>query len=160
MNPYIPLFQLIVYMQIFISILLLLLIVVLSLLLLPFSHTCGIWKFWGQGLNWRCNCWPISQPMTTLEPSCINDLYSSLWQHQVLNPLRKARYGTHFLIDTSQVLKLWATTGTPPKPFFDIISLNISNNLNMLSICTRVPWTIALGCSLVATWELLKNPDN
>ena len=24
--------------------------------------TCGIWKFPGEGLNWRCRCWPTPQP--------------------------------------------------------------------------------------------------
>ena len=31
----------------------------------PFSFqgcTCGIWKFTVQGLNWSCNCWPMTQP--------------------------------------------------------------------------------------------------
>ena len=22
----------------------------------------GIWKFWGQGSNWSCSCWPTPQP--------------------------------------------------------------------------------------------------
>ena len=38
------------------------------------------------------------------DPSQIHDLRRSLWQHQILNPLSKARDGTHIFMDTSQVL--------------------------------------------------------
>ena len=37
------------------------------------------------------------------DPSCICDLYHSLWKCQILNPLSKARDQTHILMDTSQV---------------------------------------------------------
>ena len=36
--------------------------------------------------------------------SCTCDLHHSSWPHQILNPLSKARDGTHFLMDTSWVL--------------------------------------------------------
>ena len=49
----------------------------------------------------------------TPDPSCICDLHCSLWQHQLLNPLSKARYWTHILIDTCQILNLQSTAGTP-----------------------------------------------
>ena len=39
----------------------------------------------------------------TQDLSLIYDLYHSLWQCQILNPLTKARDGTHILMDTSQV---------------------------------------------------------
>ena len=29
------------------------------------GHTCRIWKFPGQGLNWSCSCWPTLQPQWT-----------------------------------------------------------------------------------------------
>ena len=38
--------------------------------------------------------------------SCICDLHHSSWQHQILNPLRKARHQTYILMDTSQVHNL------------------------------------------------------
>ena len=38
-----------------------------------------------------------------LDPSHIYNLHHSSWQHQILNPLNKARYQTHILMNTSQV---------------------------------------------------------
>ena len=46
-------------------------------------------------------------------PSHVSDLYHSSQQHQILNPLSKARNRTRVLMDTSQVHYLWATVGTP-----------------------------------------------
>ena len=40
----------------------------------------------------------------TPDLSCICDLYCSLWQGQIFNPLSEARGQTHVLMDTSQVL--------------------------------------------------------
>ena len=37
----------------------------------------------------------------TPDPSCICNLHHSLQQHWILNPLSKARDGTHILMDTS-----------------------------------------------------------
>ena len=37
------------------------------------------------------------------DPGCIFDLHHSSWQHQILNPLSKARDQTHVLMDTSRV---------------------------------------------------------
>ena len=42
--------------------------------------------------------------------SCICDLHCSSWQCQILNPLSRARNGTHNLIATSWVHYCWATT--------------------------------------------------
>ena len=39
----------------------------------------------------------------TSDPSCICDLYHSLWQCQIHNPLIEARDQTHILMDPSQV---------------------------------------------------------
>ena len=36
-------------------------------------------------------------------PGLVLDPHHSSWQHQILNPLGKARNQTHVLIDTSQV---------------------------------------------------------
>ena len=38
--------------------------------------------------------------VATPDPSCIWDLHCSLWQHQILNPLSKARDQTRILMDT------------------------------------------------------------
>ena len=41
-------------------------------------------------------------------------LHHSSWQHQILDPLSKARDGTHILLDTSQIRFCCATMVTPP----------------------------------------------
>ena len=46
-------------------------------------------------------------------PSRICDLCYSLWQHQILNLLSKARGRTCILMDTFRFLTCWATVGTP-----------------------------------------------
>ena len=38
--------------------------------------------------------------IVTLDPSCIYDLYCSLWQHWILNPLHEARDQTLILKKT------------------------------------------------------------
>ena len=45
--------------------------------------------------------------------SCIYDLHPSSWQHQIYNPLSKARDQTSILIDSSQIRFCCATMGTP-----------------------------------------------
>ena len=40
-------------------------------------------------------------------------LHHSSWQHQILNPLSKARDGTCVLMDASQIRFLWARMGIP-----------------------------------------------
>ena len=47
------------------------------------------------------------------DPSHICHLHCSWQQHQILNPLSKARDQTHVLMDTSQAHYCWATMGTP-----------------------------------------------
>ena len=37
--------------------------------------------------------------------SCVYNLHHSSWQHQILNPLSRARDGTQILTDTMSVLK-------------------------------------------------------
>ena len=50
------------------------------------------------------------------DPSLVGDLYHSLWQHQILNPLIEARDGTHVLMDAT-------TTGNLTFFFFFKLSL-------------------------------------
>ena len=38
--------------------------------------------------------------MAMRDPSCISDLYCSLWQHWILNPLSEAKDRTHILTGT------------------------------------------------------------
>ena len=48
---------------------------------------------------------PATATATAMQdPSRIYDLHHSSWQHQILNPLSKARDRTHILMDTSWVL--------------------------------------------------------
>ena len=56
------------------------------------GRTCGMWKFPG-----------YTTATTMPDPCCICDLRPSLWQRQILNPLREARGQTHVLMDTSRV---------------------------------------------------------
>ena len=49
----------------------------------------------------------------TWDPNHVFNLHGSSQQHWILNPMSKARDGTHVLMDTSQVCDHWATTGTP-----------------------------------------------
>ena len=46
----------------------------------------------------------VAYARATPDASCICNLYSSLWQHQILNPLSKARDGTHILTDNVRSL--------------------------------------------------------
>ena len=41
--------------------------------------------------------------IATLDQGHVCNLYHTLWQHWILNPLREARDQTHILMDTSQV---------------------------------------------------------
>ena len=49
----------------------------------------------------------------TPDLSCICDIQHSSRQHQILNPLSRARDQTHVFIDTSWVPHHWATMGMP-----------------------------------------------
>ena len=50
---------------------------------------------------------------STPDPSCVCNLHHSSWQHQMLNPLSRARDWTCVLMDTSWIRYHWATMGTP-----------------------------------------------
>ena len=50
--------------------------------------------------------------------TCVcEDLYHSLPQHQIFNPLSEARDRTHILMDTSPIHFCFTETGTPPINF-------------------------------------------
>ena len=70
------------------------------------GHTYGIWKFPGQGSNWRCSCRPMPQPQ-----QCRIQVESVTYtiphgKGLILNPLSKARDQTHILMYTSRVHNL------------------------------------------------------
>ena len=51
--------------------------------------------------------------------SCVFDLHHSSWQHQITNPLSKARDQTHILTDTSQIHFCCATMVIPSTHFLN-----------------------------------------
>ena len=61
----------------------------------------------------RGQIWAVA----TQQRSCVYNLYHNSWQHQILNPLSKARDWTEVLMDTSWVHYPWATMETPPPLF-------------------------------------------
>ena len=72
------------------------------LFICSYGCTCGIWKFPGEGSNQSCSCQPTPQPR---QIKAVSVTYTrSLQQCWMLNPLSKARDGTHILMDTSQIL--------------------------------------------------------
>ena len=66
-----------------------------------YRHTCGIWKFLGEGLNWSCSYRSTTTATAMWDLSCICDLYRRWQPHQILNPLSNARDGTHILTETT-----------------------------------------------------------
>ena len=73
---------------------------------------CGSCQARGQiGLELQLR--PTSQPQQCKGMSCVCHLHHSSRQRRILNPLSKARGGTHILMDAPQVLFHWATAGTP-----------------------------------------------
>ena len=67
------------------------------------------------GVELRLQLPAYATARTTLDPSLICNLRWSLWQHQMLNPLSKARDWTCILMETRQVRFEWATMGTPKR---------------------------------------------
>ena len=58
--------------------------------------------------------------MATPDPSHICDLCHSLNQHQILNPVSKAKDWTHILMDTSRVFNPLCHDGNSHKPKFKL----------------------------------------
>ena len=58
----------------------------------------------------------------TQEPSHVCGLHCSSWQHWIPDPLSKARFWTHILMDSSHYC--WATVGTPIKSRDELCSSN------------------------------------
>ena len=76
------------------------------------GHTHSIWMFPGYG-HFGAAAASLCQATAMPDPSHAFNLHHSSQQHQILNPLNKARDWTCVLIDTSWVCYHWATTGTP-----------------------------------------------
>ena len=68
--------------------------------------------------------------------SCVCDLHPSSWQHQILNPVSKARNGTWVLVDASQIHFRWGITGTPAISFLVLMPYN----LPLLSFSSFLPF--------------------
>ena len=66
---------------------------------------------WGVELELQLLAYTLA--IATWDPSCINNLYYSSRQHQILNPPSEARDWTHILVDTSWVHYHWDTMGMP-----------------------------------------------
>ena len=68
------------------------------------------------------------------EPSLVCDLHHSSQQHQILNPLSKARDRTFDLMDASWVYFCWARTGTP------FLSLLMESPVVSLLVLSNLSW--------------------
>ena len=88
------------------------------------GHTCGIWKFPGQGSNWSYSCQLLPTATATQDQSRTFDQHRSPQQRRIFNPLSEAGDHTCILMDTSWVCNSWATTGTP-RLFFNWNVINL-----------------------------------
>ena len=75
------------------------------------SHfICAIWRFLGLWveleLELQLPAYTTATATAMPYPSCICDLYHSLWQCWIFNPLREAREQNHVITDTMSVLNL------------------------------------------------------
>ena len=67
-------------------------------------------------VEWELQLPAYTTATATWDLSCICNQHHSLWQHQILNPLSKARDRACTLMDTSWVCYCRATTGTLAAP--------------------------------------------
>ena len=68
------------------------------------------------------------------DPRHICNLHHRSQPHWILNPLNRARGGTHILMDTSPLSYHWATMGTPTYFFLNSLSIVIYIGLRFLQI--------------------------
>ena len=96
------------------------------------GHTCGIWRFPGQGV--KLNLQPLAYTIatTTQDLTHVCGLHHSSPQCQILNPLSEARNRTRNLMVPSQILSRYVTIGTP-KTISNGNFLNISLRCWLLS---------------------------
>ena len=62
------------------------------------GHTCGIWKFQGQGSNWSCSCWPTPQPHQIPATSAT---YTAACNNTRSLTAERGRHRTHTLTNTT-----------------------------------------------------------
>ena len=74
--------------------------------------------------------------------SCICELHHSSQQHQILNPLSRARDRTHILMDASQVHYHWATMGTA----------HLLKSLSQLLYCSVLGFLVDLFLLITVLW--------
>ena len=86
----------------------------------------------------------------TQDPSHVCELHHSSWQHQIPNPLSKARDQTSILMDTSQIRFHWATMGTP----WNIFLYVYLPSMYLLFICL---FAIHISSSVRCLWRPIKN---
>ena len=80
------------------------------------SHDCHIFPRLGVELELQPQAYTTAT--ATPDPSRICNLHHSSWQHQILNPLSKARNRTRSLMVPSQNPCCCAATGSPGCPLF------------------------------------------
>ena len=66
--------------------------------------------------------------ITLPDPSYVCDLHQSSWQHQIINPLSKARDQTHIIMDTSSL-----TT----EPQWELPSCLLNQQINFINSITK-----------------------
>ena len=96
-----------------------------------YGCTCGIWKFPGKG-RIRATVETYATATAMPDPSHISDLYHSLWQHQTLNPLSKARDQTRILHRLCQILNLLSHNGNSTFLHFKLQMSNLSADIPFL----------------------------
>ena len=82
----------------------------------------------------------------TRDPSHICNLYHSSEQHQILNPLSRARDWTSILMDTSWVRYHWATMGTPR---FCVAEKGFLNSIFFLNFSSSIFVVVFLSYSYI-----------
>ena len=106
------------------------------------GRTHDIWKFPGyQGLNRSYRCWPTPQTQQC-EIRVASVTYTaahSSWQHQIFNPLSKARDWPSILMDTGWICFCCTTVGTPQSKFLYF------NEVQLINCCCHGP---CLGCCI------------
>ena len=107
------------------------------------GHTCGLWRFPGQGSNWSYSCRPTPQPQqcqiqaefmtyTTAHGNAC-DLRHSSQKCQILTPLSEARDRTSNLMVPSWIHFCCTITGTPCFKF--LLGLMYLGLQNPMSVC-------------------------
>ena len=87
----------------------------------------------------------------TRDLSHICELHHSSWKRWILNPLSEAKDPTCVLMDASQILFLWATTGTPGK--LTLVGLGQENWIASSSQSHQLSLPLFLNFALSLGWH-------